>query len=292
MVSARRPSGVAQVGSRQFVSCLRSALTIAALAVGIFSAVAVSSARADNTITILDSLNGVPTSTVFPAVSGTAILPFQFAGPEFTLTQTTTITEVGGFIAILSTQPILVDIVGSVNGLPDPSHVLGVFPLTVSAPLTYPQATYESVAPNLTLLPGTYFALFGAQDIFGATWWGETSTGLLPQLITEGVWDPTTGRTAAGPDFMGARVLGVVTETNAQLEELLADVTGVGPGTSLADKVKRAQRYVAANNLTDACSTLTAFINEVKAQSGKKIDVNQAQTLISSAQQIKAQLAC
>ena len=76
MVSARRPSGVAQVGSRQFVSCLRSALTIAALAVGIFSAVAVSSARADNTITILDSLNGVPTSTVFPALSGTAILPF------------------------------------------------------------------------------------------------------------------------------------------------------------------------------------------------------------------------
>ena len=285
-------AGLAQVRRRRFVSCLRSTFTIAALAVGAFGAVGVSSARADNTIAILDSLNGVPTSTVFPAVSGTGILPFQFAGPEFTLTQTTTITEVGGFIAILSTQPILVEILSSVNGLPDPSHVLGVFPLTVSPLPTYPLATYESVAPNLTLSPGTYFALFGAQDISGATWWGESSTGLLPQLITEGIWDPTTGRTAAGPDFMGARVLGVVTETNAQLEELFADVTGVGPGTSLADKVKRAQTYVAANDLTDACSTLAAVINEVTAQSGKKISANEARSLISNAQQIRAQLGC
>jgi hypothetical protein len=278
--------------SRQLVSCLPSALAIAALAAGMLCVVGVRSARADSTITVVDSLNGVPTSAVFPLGGGPSILPFQFLGPEFALTQTTTITEVGGFIAVLSTQPILVEIVASANGLPDPSHVLGVFPLTVSPLLTYPQAAYESVAPNLTLPPGTYFALFGAQDISGATWWGNSSTGLLPQAITAGIWDPTTGSIAAGTFFIGARVLGVVSDISAQLEELLAEVTGVGPGSSLAGKMKLVQTYVAANDLADACSTLAAFIHEVKAQSANKIPVNQASALIASARQVSTQLGC
>ena len=256
-----------------------------------------SSARADSTITILDSLNGVPTTTVFSAVSGLAILPFQFSGPEFTLTQTTTITEVGGFMTILTSQPLPVEILPAANGVPDPSHVLGTFTLTPSPRLPFPEATYQSVAPNLTLPPGTYFALFGAQDIGGATWWGESDTGLLPQLITAGSWDPTTGATSVvAPEFLGARVLGVVSDTSDLLAELLANVTGVGPGTSLADKVKQAQAYLAANDLTDTCSTLAAFINEVKAQSkaqsGKKIPPNQASTLIASAEQTRTQLGC
>ena len=77
-----------------------------------------------------------------------------------------------------------------------------------------------------------------------------------------------------------------------QLTDLYAAVAGVGPGKCLANKVTQAQTYLGANDLADACSTLTAFINEVRAQSGKTIPSSQATTLVASAQQIKAVTAC
>jgi nitrous oxidase accessory protein NosD len=69
-------------------------------------------------------------------------------------------------------------------------------------------------------------------------------------------------------------------------------VIGVGPGTSLADKVAQALAYLNSGDVSDTCSTLTAFINEVKAQSSKTIPQAQAATLIASAQQIKTLLGC
>jgi streptogramin lyase len=77
-----------------------------------------------------------------------------------------------------------------------------------------------------------------------------------------------------------------------QLADLLTDVTGVGPGTSLADKVRKAQSYLAVNDLRDACSTLTALINEVKAQSGETIPPDQAATLSATANRIRIVLGC
>ncbi|HKC82839.1 MAG TPA: HYR domain-containing protein, partial [bacterium] len=77
-----------------------------------------------------------------------------------------------------------------------------------------------------------------------------------------------------------------------QLAALAAAVTGVGPGTSLADKVSQAQAYLAANDVADACSTLTAFLNEAEAQSGRQIPIAQATALISDANRIRAVLNC
>ena len=78
----------------------------------------------------------------------------------------------------------------------------------------------------------------------------------------------------------------------AQLAALAQAVQGVGPGTSLADKVALAQSDLAKNHKTDACHELTAFINEVKAQSGKTIPTAEAALLIADAKQIQAVLAC
>jgi hypothetical protein len=78
----------------------------------------------------------------------------------------------------------------------------------------------------------------------------------------------------------------------AQLADLLSAVTGIGTGTSLADKVALAQQYLAANDLTDACSTLKAFISEVNAQSGKAIQTDLAGTLTAAAQRIRTVLGC
>jgi streptogramin lyase len=77
-----------------------------------------------------------------------------------------------------------------------------------------------------------------------------------------------------------------------QLADLLTAVTGVGPGTSLADKVSQARTYLTANDVPDACATLSGFIKEVTAQSGITIMTSQAATLIATAQRIEAVLGC
>jgi len=77
-----------------------------------------------------------------------------------------------------------------------------------------------------------------------------------------------------------------------QLADLLTAVTGVGPGTSFAHKVSQAQAYLTANDVADACSTLNAFIKEVKAQSGITLLPSQAATLIATAQRIETVLGC
>ncbi len=51
------------------------------------------------------------------------------------------------------------------------------------------------------------------------------------------------------------------------------------------------QSYLAVGELADACSTLTAFVHQVSAQSGKSIPPGQAAALIAAAQRIKAELA-
>jgi hypothetical protein len=77
-----------------------------------------------------------------------------------------------------------------------------------------------------------------------------------------------------------------------QLADLGKGVVGVGPGTSLADKVSQVQTYLTANDIADACSTLTALVNELKALSGKTITSGQATTLIATTQRIEAVLGC
>lgn len=79
--------------------------------------------------------------------------------------------------------------------------------------------------------------------------------------------------------------------------QLLADlailVNGVGPGTSLADKVKQAQAYLRSGDVSHVCSTLSAFINEVAAQKGKTVNPPSfADDLIAQAQGIKTLLGC
>jgi hypothetical protein len=77
-----------------------------------------------------------------------------------------------------------------------------------------------------------------------------------------------------------------------QLQDLLASVTDVGPGKSLASKVQVALNYVGMGDKADACSTLADFMSEVQAQSGKKLTVAQANSLLANAARIRAVLGC
>lgn len=77
-----------------------------------------------------------------------------------------------------------------------------------------------------------------------------------------------------------------------QLADLADAVKGVGPGTSLADKVASVQSDLASEETGDACAMLSAFDHEVQAQSGKQIPAGTARTLIPTAQRIQAVMGC
>jgi hypothetical protein len=78
----------------------------------------------------------------------------------------------------------------------------------------------------------------------------------------------------------------------AQLEDLGSAVVGVGAGNSLTTKVQQAEIYDLSGDTAGACSTLNALVNELHAQSGKKISSAQAQALLAAVEQIKAVMGC
>jgi len=131
---------------------------------------------------------------------------------------------------------------------------------------------------------GGYFGGGGGNGFYGAGG-GAGSSYWISSATTTSMSMDTTGTPIVQitPVFPGA---------TEQLTKLLAAVTGVAPGTSLADKVKQTQGYVAANNKASACDTLGAFINEVKAQTNKKLTPAQAASFIAQANSIKATLGC
>jgi hypothetical protein len=77
-----------------------------------------------------------------------------------------------------------------------------------------------------------------------------------------------------------------------QLADLRVAVTGVGPGTSLADKVIQAQTALNKHDLAGACSTLNALINQLKALSGKSVPAGVVDALVADATRIRAVLGC
>ena len=65
-----------------------------------------------------------------------------------------------------------------------------------------------------------------------------------------------------------------------------------GIETSLLSKLEAAEAALAAGDSGTACASLGAFVNEVRAQSGKKIPVADAQAAIAAAERIRQMLGC
>ena len=83
-----------------------------------------------------------------------------------------------------------------------------------------------------------------------------------------------------------------VPEALARLDQLAIDVESVGPGRSLRDKIASAQTYFAIPDINATCSTLRAFGNEVRAQSGKTIAADLASRLIGDAERARGAVGC
>lgn len=77
-----------------------------------------------------------------------------------------------------------------------------------------------------------------------------------------------------------------------QLEELIAVVRGLGPGTSLADKLRAAHTALDEGDVEGACELVRAFANEVNGQSGKTLTPAEATALLAAANRIRSVLEC
>lgn len=76
------------------------------------------------------------------------------------------------------------------------------------------------------------------------------------------------------------------------ISDLLEAVSGLGPGSSLADKVATVEAYVEVGDTQSACEMLHAFTNQVNAQSGKQLAVEEAGQLLNDADGIRVLLKC
>jgi hypothetical protein len=208
-------------------------------------------AQADTTTTtIVDTLGMATPSTTFSVfgTGATTISEDQYVGPQFTLTGETVITEIGGFMNNCgqfnppfvpdcpNTLPFEVQIRPALSGggVPDPSTVLATFVLSHDDdPLVY---SFESVSTNLTLGPGTYFALFHAQqadDVGGLLGNAQTPFGYLPAVTALGILDTSTGVTVPVLWHVPAavRILGVAssppcTIVGTDVEDVLKGTDG------------------------------------------------------------------
>ena len=266
------------------------------------------------TLSLVDALGAATPATRFSVFgsSGLAILSFQFVGPEFILTQSTTITEIGGFVnncdsidagvpQCPGTLPFTVQIRPSKNGTPDSETVLASFALSHDDdPLVI---SYESVATSLTLGPGSYFALFAPQESDAGVLLGNASDPFNYQagLITLGVFNPATGTSSAEANRGAVRILGAPATPQAAVQLLMNDVGTLvsegelnhGQGNGLLNKLSATIASLDRGRTNAGCNQLGAFVNQVHGlvRAGQ-LPIEAGQELIDAVERIRTQINC
>lgn len=84
----------------------------------------------------------------------------------------------------------------------------------------------------------------------------------------------------------------LATPISLLFSQLLAKTRGIGPGRSLSNKVRAADAYYAVPDVQAACAALAGFVQEVEAQSSKKVAQHTADELIADAESIERALGC
>lgn len=164
---------------------------------------------------------GISPSTRFTGMVSRTIATYQLIGPILRIYETTTITEIGGFVnncrgnylpGCTNTSPLVVQIRPAApvwdpayGEVPDLNIVLATFTLSHdNDPLYF---SYESAQVNLTLQPGIYFALFAPGDPNDQGFLLDTAAvpGFKASTVQLGVVDLETGRSFA-PGYLPAAV--------------------------------------------------------------------------------------
>jgi hypothetical protein len=267
-----------------------------------------------STLSLVDALGAATPATQFSVfgAGGSTIISSQVVGPEFTLTQPTTITEIGGFVnncgdifagspQCQGTLPFTVQIRPSANGIPDAATVLALFTLSHDDdPLV---VSYESVAPNLTLGPGSYFALFAPQESDAGFLLASASDPFTYQAgsITLGFFDPTTGTSSAQAGSGAVRILGTPATPQGAIQLLMTDVGALvsegeltrGQGAGLLNKLSAAIASLGRGRSNAGCNQLRAFVNQVRGlvRAGR-LPIEAGQELVDAVERVRTQIDC
>lgn len=127
----------------------------------------------------------------------------------------------------------------------------------------------------------------GTQDTFR---WARGTAGLSSAVDNCCSWvlDDDPARTPLNFSLHSA----TAPATGPTLQQLLTDVTGIGPGKSLANKLALAQTYLDVPDVQAACAVLSDFLNEVRAQKGKRLSTESADKLTADAGAIMTDIGC
>jgi len=150
---------------------------------------------------------------------------------------------------------------------------------------------YQFPTP-LQLQQGSYWLRTECSNSFFLCWFNLEIVGTQSQLLG------LDGQSWFNLDFdLTFTLLGTETITTEQrLTELNDAVAGLnlpdGLGTALGVKLRDVTAALLAGDTAAACTALQSFVNQVSAQSGKKLTIQQAIDLIAAANAIRQQLGC
>jgi hypothetical protein len=116
-----------------------------------------------------------------------------------------------------------------------------------------------------------------------------SSNGLATGI---GAGSTTVSAASGGLTANATLTVTVPSAVNGLLATLLVNVTGVGTGTSLADKVTAVQTALAVPDIATACTIMGNFKSQVAGQSGKQISAPLATQLTADANAIMAAIPC
>ena len=113
-----------------------------------------------------------------------------------------------------------------------------------------------------------------------------------------GAWTLTIGDAVLRDHncFYNVDIAVTVVSPTAAIDDLIESVEALdlhhGIENSLLKKLTNAQKNLDADDIAGACDKLASFIAQVKAQSGKKIDADDAEDLIEMAEAVRESLDC
>ena len=168
--------------------------------------------------------------------------------------------------------------------VPDPGDVTAptlILPATIvvdatspaGATVTYAVSASDDVDPNPMVICS------------------RPSGSVFPLLVTT---VSCTATDAAGNSVSGTFDV-IVKDAQQQLADTIALITSyhlTRLGTSLPDKLQLAMGFAAAGDVIQACGVLTGFVNQVRAQAGKALTVEQATELTTRALRIQDVIGC
>jgi len=130
----------------------------------------------------------------------------------------------------------------------------------------------------------------------GQLYWSNFLSNSIGTADTNGSNVNQSFLPANGPEGVAAETLIAAPPPPPKIADLIAEVTAAGRphGTerSLLAKLENAQRKVDAGQIAVACNGLGAYLNEVRAQNGKKLGAAYAQDLIDTAMRVQDALGC